>query len=265
MKWLTFSLGLAGLLPAIAGSGCEYNGGRGDAMTIWEAVEREDLGAIEAYVRNGGDLDVGARKPGRTPLLCAMVLNKKKSYSKLLSLGANPNTLCRGGGDIQPPNSSVVHYAAREEDSFWLRAALEANGDPNRMNEAEGLSKGTPLYAAIGNKGGIENVRLLCEHGAHINAPADHLGLTAITDAVSRAEFEIVYYLLERGADVAEPRPVHEGNTFIFSMRQKKPQLYATEPLVQEWCNKVWEWLRSHGKDPEKAKWNGSKWTWDKE
>lgn len=237
-------------------------------MSIWEAVEREDLDAIEAYVRNGGDLDVGAKRPGRTPLLYAMVLNKKKSYTKLLSLGANPNTLNRGGGDILPLNSSVVFHAAGEKDSFWLKGALEAGGDPNQMNKAEKTSKGTPLYAAIMSGGwmleeGIENVKILCEHGADVNGPTDNLGRSPLD--VAAGSFEITYYLLERGADPAGSQPVHELNTFMYYMRQQTPELYEFDPHAQKWCAAVLDWLRSHGKDPAKATWNGSKWTWEKE
>ncbi|HUE74783.1 MAG TPA: ankyrin repeat domain-containing protein [Pirellulaceae bacterium] len=229
-------------------------------MTIWKAVEHEDLGAIEAYARNGGDLEVGASKLGKTPLLHALILKKKESYVKLLSLGASPNAICRGGSTT-PANSAVIHHAALEPDSFWLRAALESRGDPDLMNDGEGMSKGRPLCFAIAGKGRIANVKLLCEHGADVNAPIDHLGLTALHEAAGK-NFEIVHYLLERGADVAEPRPVHERNTFIYSIRQKKPKSYVN-PEEKKWCAAVWDWLRSHGKDPEKAKWNGSKWTWE--
>ena len=164
------------------------------------------------------------------------------------------------------PHSSVIHHAALEEDPFWLKTALESGGDPNQMNNAEGMQKGRPLYFAIMKRGRIANVKLLCEHGADVNAPIDHLGLTALHNVCGH--FEIVYYLLESGADVAEPKPVHERNTFIYAMRQMKPELYEQLKLYpdnKKWCSAVWDWLRSHGKDPEKAKWDGTKWTWDKE
>ena len=230
-------------------------------MTIWEAVEREDLDAIRAYVRNGGDLDVGARRLGKTPLLHALILQKRESHTTLLELGANPNTICRGGGEIMLPNSSVVHHAALKEDPFWLRTALESGGDPNQMNGAKGLQRGRPLHFAI-MKEHLENVKMLFDHGADINAPMDHLGLTALRQAGAGAKFEITYFLLEQGADVAEPRPVHELNTFIYTFRQKKPEYY-TVPHDKEWCQAVWDWLRENEKDPEKAKWTGTRWIWE--
>lgn len=234
-------------------------------MSIWEAVEEQDLDAIEAYVRRGGDLDIGAtRLGGKTPLLHALKSKTRKSYSKLLAMGADPNTINRGGGAIVPPNSSVMHHAALEEDPFWLKAALEAGGDPDQMNGAKSVQKGRPLYFSIMHER-VENVKLLCEHGADIDAPMGGLGLTALFQAAAGSKFAIVHHLLERGADIAEPRPVHMHNTFIFTMRQKTPDVeyYTADPLTGSWCIAVWEWLRDHGKDPEKAKWTGSKWTWD--
>jgi hypothetical protein len=261
MFWPKLARRVVALIVVVAVSGCGYGRhNKGSNMTIWEAVEREDLGAIEAYARNRGDLEVGAARLGKTPLLDALILKKKESYTKLLSLGASPNTICRGGS-ITPANSAVMHHAALEQDPFWLRAALESGGDPDLMNDAKGMSKGRPLCFAISGDGRIDNVKLLCEHGADIDAPINHLGLTALHEAAGN-NFEIVHYLLERGADVAEPRPVHERNTFIDSIRQKKPKSYVNTD-DKKWCGAVWDWLRSHGKDPDKAKWTGSKWTWE--
>ncbi len=250
------------LFAAMPIFGCGYDRiKRGSSMTIWEAVEQENLNAIRAYVRNGKSLEVGARRLGKTPLLHALILQKRKSYGMLLELGADPNTICRGGGEIMLPHSSVLHHATLEEDPFWLRAALEAGGDPNQMNGAKGQQKGRPLWFAIMNHR-FEKVVVLCEYGADIDAPIDYLGRTALYRAAAGAKFDIVHYLLEQGANVSEPRPVHERNTFIFTFRQKKPEYY-TVPHDKEWCQAVWDWLRENGKDPEKAKWTGTRWIWE--
>jgi uncharacterized protein len=262
MNWLALLVILLALFAAIMMLGCGYSGlTREGSMSIWEAVEREDLDAIQAYVDRGGDLDVGASLRGKTPLLHAYIHKKKESYSKLLDLGANPNIICRGVREVILPHSSVVHHAALDDDPFWLRAALEAGADPDQMNGGKGIQKGRPLRFAIMNNR-LENVRLLCQHNANIDAPMDFLGLTALEQAGGAAKFDIVHYLLEQGADFAEPRPVHEGNTFIYTMRQKKPEFY-TKPEVREWCAAIWEWFRERGKDLEKARWNGAKWVWD--
>jgi hypothetical protein len=133
------STGLAAVL-AIAGCARDSEQG-GEAMGIWKAVESENLDAIRSYAQSGGNLEVGARRYGKTPLLHALRLKKKKSYETLLSLGASPNTECRGGGEILPLRTPVIHHAALEEDPFWLAKALEAGGDANLMNNADGNSK----------------------------------------------------------------------------------------------------------------------------
>jgi hypothetical protein len=244
-NWLAFLVILLAILTVMITVGCGYNGMiRHVSMSIWEAVEKEDLDAIEAYVRGGGDLEVGATRPGKTPLLHALILKKQKSYTKLLALGANPNTICRGGGAILLPNSSVMHHAAPEEDPFWLRAALEAGGDPNQMNGGEGQQKGRPLRFAIMTER-IDNVKLLCEHGADVDAPIDQLGLdgTLLGSSWWRS-FEIVYHLLSEGADYTEPRPVHERNSFMHMLRHMKPGYPAMTPHNQKWFTAVWEWFR---------------------
>jgi ankyrin repeat protein len=261
MNWLALLVVLVVILAAMMTIGCGYHGLiRGGSMSIWEAVEREDLDAIQAYVERGGNLEVGATRRGKTPLLHALILKKPNSYSKLLALGANPNTLCRGGGAIQPPNSSVMHHAALEEDPFWLRAALESGGDPNQMNGGKGQQNGTPLQFAI-MKQRIENVKLLCEHGTDLDAPIDHYGRTALYLACG--SFEIVYCLLEHGADFSEPRPVHELHSFLYMLQHMKPGYPAMTAHNQKWFTVVWEWLQERAYDPEKARWNGSKWVWD--
>jgi uncharacterized protein len=261
MKGFTMLVSLAALFVVITILGCGYSHfTRGASMSIWEAVEKEDLDAIDTYVRGDGDLDVGATRLGKTPLLHALILKKQKSYTKLLALGANPNTICRGGGTILLPNSSVMHHAALEEDPFWLRGALEAGGDPDQMNGGEGQQKGRPLRFAI-MKERIDNVKLLCDHGADVDAPIDHFGRTALYQACG--SFEIVNYLLSQGADYTEPRPVHELHSFMYMLRHMKPGYPALSPHNQKWFTAVWEWFQERGKDPEKAKWNGTKWVWE--
>lgn len=247
-------------------SGCGYGGWNGrTSVDIWQAVENEDLVAIEGYAIDGGDLEVGADSRGETPLLHALRLGKKRSYQKLLEVGASPNTECRGGGDILPKNSGVIHHAAYEADPFWLEAALKTGGDPDLMNSAKGTSSGTPVLFAIGGKGGVQNVTLLCEHGADVDLPCDHLGRTPLSDAARQTKFDIVAYLLEHGADPGSAGTAHEGNSFIHFMREKKPELYADapNPEYRRSCQIVWDWLQENGKDPDKAKWNGERWTWE--
>jgi ankyrin repeat protein len=123
MNWLTLLMILLALLVAMITIGCGYNGLiREGSMSIWEAVEQEDLDAIQAYVDRGGDLDVGATLRGKTPLLHAGISTKAEQlFSKLLELGANPNIdLPRGSCQSILPHSSMVHHAALDDDPFLV-------------------------------------------------------------------------------------------------------------------------------------------------
>lgn len=260
---------LAVLLGLCVQAGCSGTSQTGGGMTIWEAVEAENLPAIESYVQGGGDLDAGTFRFGKTPLMHAFELKKKRSYLKLLELGANPNTLCRNS---TPPHSSVVHCAAYELDSDWLRAALEKGGDPNAFNQAEGNQLASPLgFAVLGRDDRVENVRLLCEHGADIDAPVDDLGQTALYHAQAGWKFKSVLFLLEKGADPAVVRPGDQGHTFIEFVRNIDETVRDSapdeilEPDEKTTFAAILDWLRAHGKDPHKAKWNGSQWTWEEE
>ena len=220
-------------------------------VNIWAAVEREDLDAIQRYVDRGGNLDMGSSFWGTTPLFYALKLHKKESYRKLLDVGADPSTLCRGG-------NVVMHFAAYEKDSDWLRLALDAGGNPSLLNRrGYGWIDTVPLVFAI-SAGSLDNVKLLCERGADINA-VDLNDRTPLAWACATAHFDIVYYLLEKGADYNVPTRL--DHTFVWSLRNAKPELYHNFPNdTEKWCRDMHAWMIAHGADPGKATWDGTKW-----
>ena len=146
-------------------------------------------------------IDVNARgKENKTPLFWALHNNNLKGFKKLLELGADPNVLFRVG--------SIVHMAAEHENTGFLKAALQHGGDPNLM--AEPLSK-VPLFETIGlgDEDRKENRQLLLASGADINARIAYdpekigpfLGNTPLLLAAELPQYDVVYELLEAGAD----------------------------------------------------------------
>jgi uncharacterized protein len=217
---------------------------------LWRAIEHEDLAYIENYARRGKDLNIRHLISRETPLLYAMKLRKKEIYRILLNAGADPNAGHRTG-------PTLVHYAATEADPFWLRLALEAKGDPNQFDPRRGSY---PLTYTLYRER-LDNIKLLLEFGADINAP-DRYGRTPLTLASDGAKFEIVYFLLEQGADYA--MVTHPGFTFFDSFRNKTPEFYEKRDAEWgAWCRKAREWLRERGADPDKARWDGEKWVFD--
>ncbi|HVA46994.1 MAG TPA: hypothetical protein VNH11_11555, partial [Pirellulales bacterium] len=156
---------------------------------------------------------------GSTPLWVALKEKNRDSYEALLKYGADPNVIMSG-------RRVVTHWAAEEEDPWWLRLALEHGADPNLVNVGRGRpSEGTPLKFALGKRSMIfpkdarflGNVKLLVEHGADIDKPwppspregpnGPIVPSYPLALAAGCNDFESVLYLLEAGADykLADP------------------------------------------------------------
>jgi uncharacterized protein len=251
MYWSRLKRWSVALLIALCVWGLLRSTGMNTGMSIWTAVRKEDLAAIQRYADRGGNLELGSFFWAQTPLFYALKSEKKESYRKLLEVGASPNTLCRRG-------NVVIHFAAAEEDTYWLRLALDSGGNPNLFNKyGYGWITTTPIGFAV-SAGRLNNVKLLCERGADINA-MDAQKRTPLTNACGQTRFEIVHYLLEKGADYNKPAP--ETFTFIFSLQEKPPEAYHRVPDdTEKWCRVVWDWMISHGADPRTAIWNGTEW-----
>ncbi|WP_444890471.1 ankyrin repeat domain-containing protein [Microbulbifer sp. DLAB2-AA] len=145
-------------------------------------------------------VDVNARgKKNTTPLFWALRNSNLNGFIKLLDAGADPNILFAGG--------SVMHWAAKHENADYLKAALQYGGDPNLV---AGQFSETPLFETIGLIGNDrkENRQILLKSGANINArtidESSYLpigGQTPVMKAAGLGRFDIVYELLEAGAD----------------------------------------------------------------
>lgn len=90
--------------------------------------------------------------------------------------------------------------AADSGDSSAVSSLLNHATDANSQFPILGSS---PLILAAA-KGHAEVVRLLLDHGAHINA-TDHTGWTALHAAVYGGHVEVVRLLLERRAQLHQP------------------------------------------------------------
>ena len=119
-------------------------------------------------------------------------------------------TLLEHGADIERPPAGeytgkieqlflmpVMELASTLDDPAYLASLLRHGGNPNALDV---YGYRTIINEAIlGSR--IENVRLLVEAGADINARARGSMATPLHSAVSYRDFEIAYYLLEQGAD----------------------------------------------------------------
>ena len=233
------------MLRAVVGSligltmmGCGYNAG---GINIWEAVEQNDAAAITQFQAAGGDVNV-LGPGGSTPLWTALERKKRYSYEALLQCGADPNVLMSG-------KRVVTHWATLEEDPWWLRLALEHGADPNLVNVGHGRpDEGPPLSYAISYHGSLESVILLVEHGADFNDPFIYNSYP-LADALSQAKFDVVLYLLDRGADyeLAECQGIKFLENFKTKYENKNKWYLLEEDRAK--LDEIHAWLEGNGVD----------------
>ncbi|QMU62446.1 MAG: hypothetical protein GKR92_12350 [Gammaproteobacteria bacterium] len=156
-----------------------------------KAAGNGDLDTIEKLVDEGVDVNSKGKRKA-TPIIVAF--GNIHGFRKLLELGADPNVVYDDG-------TAVMHWAARHRDIAFLKAALEHNGDPNIVDSFS--FKETTLIASIrsdGKFGEYPQTILLLDAGADLDKK-DAFGGTAVIKAAILKRYDIVYELLNRGAD----------------------------------------------------------------
>jgi ankyrin repeat protein len=187
---------------------------------------------IDSLLASGAQIN-GRGKGGITPLMWALYHLKKDGYRALLERHADPN-LQEDDGD------SVMQWAAQLKDSTYLQLALEHGGNPNLIN-AQSAHDRSPLFSAIAlTPDTTENVALLIKAGADMNlvSPTG----TPLTDAAGTNQYEVVYMLLQAGADYKQKD--HSGTTVVWAIEHNNidPQSDGFK-----WRQKVIDFLREHG------------------
>lgn len=184
---------------------------------------------VEQLVREG--VSVNARgTQGATPLFWAM--RDYNGFKRLLELGADPNVVYGDG-------NSVMLAAVSLKDQRILKAALEHGGNPNLA--ASDSTGRTPIFDAVG--AGVDAVDLLLKHGADINA-RDSFDSTPVLSAAKVLNFEMVYHLLERGADYSlKDRSGYDLAQWVATSVGK----IRPGTKWAKWQEKVIAWLQAKG------------------
>jgi ankyrin repeat protein len=189
---------------------------------------------MEASVRRGAKVNfqgVG----GMTALIWAVGHESKEGVSWLLTHGADPNLI------YAPDGNSSVTIAAMEEDPWFLKEILAHGGNPNYQNP---INKHTPLMNAIVPVH-PDNAKALLAAGADPNT-FDHQGFPALFNAAANQRFEMVYDMLQAGADPTFSTPKRGGNALV-RVLQRSPAEPGT-PLYG-WLTKVKDLLKEKGLD----------------
>jgi ankyrin repeat protein len=143
------------------------------------------------------------------------------------------NLLHHNGANLDVRDQSrrnPLHFAAFSGNFEVVRALIEYDPAGINARDADGL---TPLIWASRrhNLKDVSVLRLLLEHGAHINAK-DHIGCTPLHRVSMKGALEAGHLLLEHGADVEEK--MNDGKTAL---------QFATD----RGHGKVVQLLREHG------------------
>lgn len=143
----------------------------------------------------GGANPNAVGKEGITPLFWTLAKRNIAGFKYLLENGADPNYRTGRSGGSQR-EVSIMQISAIAENPDYLALALRHGGNPNQVH---GREERTIIFDAIEN-GRVKNVKALIASGADLNF-TNAMRETPVKIAALVKEFEIVYVLLEAGAD----------------------------------------------------------------
>ena len=208
-------------------------------LALAKAVNKEDLREIDRIVAAGADVNL-AGKDNVTPLAWALMLERKNAFRHLLQNGANPNHLV---GKALP----IIEIAAGDGKDFqWLQLCLEHGGDPNVVNQLNGIPHGrqTPIYRAI-SSGQKKNVDLLIAAGADLEH-RDYNGATPLLFGRAVGGHKVAYDLLKAGSDF-RAKDNQEWDLICDVIRWRPER--SPDDDAWEWRQKVLDFLEKHGAD----------------
>lgn len=219
-------------------------------LVLARAIEAEDIPAIDRAVAEGADVNA-IGKDEMTPLAWAFAKQKKESFRRLLEKGADPNFKTKKAA-WNNDGQSVMQFSAMASDSDYLRLSLKHGGNPNAPDLLPGR---TIIYTAIRNRR-PENIRILARSGANLNFQ-DASGATPAMMAKNDSQFDLVYLLMELGADMKirqvykDPEGrVHKGWTLGEQLQRtgdRSIKVLGKEKGQREWYDKVVAELRRRG------------------
>ncbi len=166
---------------------------RKEDVALAEAVAGGDPYKIGKCIEVGGNVNAVGRE-GFTPLLWAIMKSSKEGFIYLLQHGADPNLITtRYDGD----QMSIMEEITTFRKTDYLRLALENEASPDSPSGKNGE---TLIFRAI-MFSNLENVKVLIEAGADIYRRNAINNWTPVRTALSICRWDIVYYLLSKGAD----------------------------------------------------------------
>jgi len=167
-------------------------------MRLAVAVDAGDAAAVEAAVRDGADVHAWG-KHGYSILYWAMARKNVAGFEALLKNDADVTSDYRDPAVVKENRlrDFIVRLTLEVADTGFLKAALRQGLDPNYVLDKD--SNESLLFLA-GGRHNEPALRLLLDSGADIEQQ-NHLGYTALGEAMLRCDFNTMRFLMERGAD----------------------------------------------------------------
>jgi ankyrin repeat protein len=163
---------------------------RGDpaADSLFEAVSKDDLQAVQALLDQKADIDARNQK-GRTPLMMAVISGRADMVKLLLDSGADVSA--RDGNGATASTAKMLAQKLGADDLIRLMNESAMAGDPQRA------------FLAALKRGDIEGMRCALDRGADVNRPIFR-GETPLMKAASMgwSDQSVLKFLLDKGATV---------------------------------------------------------------
>lgn len=228
---------------------------------VWnlaKAVEDEKADEIKRIViEEKANKDFQEERFGSTLLMLSIINHHYISCKTLLELGADVHKHEFSTG------RSAIMYAAdlgleEGDNTRFLRLLLQHGANPNdeeigKRGEGNSTRK-TPLLLACDytfqSNSAIEKVKLLVEAGANINYSNEY-NETPIRTALTMDHFDILLYLLEKGADFNTP--IHDAFGSYKLEEELRYHLYPIDSKEYKQKMAVVDFLLQHGIDYRKT------------
>lgn len=207
---------------------------KGNTAEVTRLMKQEGINPDEHFTDDG------------MPLLAWPVYTRNpEGLRAMLENGADPNVARpypHEPGRDDTNHSNAMVWAAEESDPVYLKLLLDHGGDPNTRNS----NNESLLFHAMIKQGQWQNIELLIERGADVNARAG-MAASLIQSYAGMGGFQRVHWLLEHGADPTvqfyEGSPRHSsGSSTILSIYWRPTNLKP--PIWQRRCQ---QWLLAHG------------------
>jgi uncharacterized protein len=218
-----------------------------DAKTaeLAEAAKNGDIERVNALVAAGANPNAKGLF-GFTPLMYSMTGKTLSGFQRLLELGGDPN--------LQTPRGeSAMSFAASRQESESLKLVLAHGGNPNLVYRPLPLMFTshpiTPIFETVGSQN-PENARILIKAGADLNARGS-FGKTPLLDAATLGSYDVMYVLLEAGADIRAKEDHGLPASYFVLFHDKDYNPLLDECQSQKKCR---EFMEKKGVDFKKEK-----------